>query len=768
MPNAHALSIPEQGRINPDLTISAIHRQPGTRTGYIGLADALRVIRRRIGVILLVVALAFVAALLFLATTPPTFKATTTVMVLPADQGLSSSVPNMVPTATDDAAIQTKVELLQSRALMKQTAQSLRLADDKEFSPPVQDRSWTDSLFAFLTPDAPAPRDSSDLAEMAERARSEAITDRLIDHISVARIARSNVIAITASSMDPAKAALIANRLVETYIHNQIDEANDSQRRQIKALSKRVAEVRSYLERAELAAAAYRRQHGLLSSQPEGTASNEVSQLSGLRVQAMSDSANDGRRAAAVLPGGAPVATSPLLTDLLQQETMLSRKVAELTTFYGPGYPQLIQAGAELTALRSRIRQESTRIQAELRAQAAASQARTAAVAAAISGLRNRSFGDGQAAVPLRALERNVGAVNAQYSALLNELNAKLGAPADNNPDISRVSRAPMPDAPAYPMPKRVLAIALLAALAIGILLAFIIDTMDTKLRTGEQVRRLLGIPTLAMVPELNAEEGKVHAAVAGRPRSRFAEAMRNLLIELEVRIPANRGRVVVITSPLEGEGKNTVAVSLAAAAAVLGRRAVVVDFDLRRPDPAMNEGNSEGKSAGVVAFLAKRALVDDLVTVEEEGHFAVIGVGETARDPGALIGSPQLPQLISELRDRFELVILNGPPILPVRDAKTLADQADATLLVLRWGRTSPEAAMAAMEIFGGQIAGAVINRVDYEAHAGRRYGDAIHHVSLSTAYYEAEPKRAGSRFRARRWARSLAGRVSESLHLT
>ena len=768
MSTAPALSHSGPGNANANFSLTAMHPQPGTRTGYVGLTDAVRIVRRRVGIILLVMALALIGALILLANIQPVFTATTTVMVLPSEQGASQLVPTTAPSSTDDAAIQTKVELLQSRALVRRTAQSLRLAEDEEFAPPAEQTRLSSQLFDFVTPSVPVVRNPEEVEELNARAKREAVIDRLIAHLRIDRVARSNLISITASSTDPVKAARIANRLVDMYIHNQINEAADDQRQEIKALSARVADVRGYLQRAEQSAASYRRAHGLLSSQPESNGSIEASQLSGLNAQAMSESALEERKAAARLPGGGAVATSPMLIELRQQETILARRMAELTSFYGAGYPQVIQTGAELSAVRSRLAQENSRILAELRSQANAAQARSAAVSGAIGRIRNQSFGDGQAAGPLRALERNVEAINMQYASLLNQLNAKIGSPPDDTPDISLVSRAPVPDSPAYPLPSRVLTIALIAALAIGVLLAFIVDTMDTKLRTAEQVWRLLGVPTLAMIPQLHEDHGTAHMVVAGRPRSRFAEAMRNLLIELESSVADKGSRVVLITSPLEGEGKNTVAKSLAATAAVLGRQAVVVDFDLRRPDPAMNADSAAHKSAGVVAFLTKRALVDDLVAVADEGNFAVVGVGEAAADPGALIASPQLPRLISELRDRFEFVIINGPPILPVRDAKTLADHADATLLVLRWGRTSPEAAMAAMEIFGKSVTGAVLNSVDYEAHAGRRYGDAIHHIARSQSYYELDPRPANLRDQVQLWFRRVMGKASEVLRLT
>lgn len=734
---------------------SATHQQSGSRTGYIGVADAARILRRRRWLIIFILFGAVLAALLFLSRAPAVYSTTTTVVVQPSDQSLAAAVPTMKSSESEEAAIQTKVELFQSRPLARQVVRSLHLEDDTEFSPPPGSPGLVDWALSLVSPSSPVSADPKERAEADERARSEAVIDNLIDHVSVQRVARSNVISITASSTDPVKAARIANRLVDIYIRNQIDGAEKNRTDEIAALSSRVADFRANLEVADAAAAAYRRQHGLLSSQPEAAGNAQAIALTGMLAQAQGDSASDARRAApVVVAGGALSATSALLTDLRQQETMLTRKMSQLSSFYGPGYPEIAQTSAELAALRGRIGQENARITADLQSQASASRAKSGSIGAVAGMVRSQSLSQGQAAVALRALEREVDAASNSYMTLLGQLNTKIASPLDDEADISRISRAPVPNDPSYPLPKRVLSVVAAAAVAMGMLLAFLMETMDTKLRTSEQVQRLLGMPTLAMIPEVEDEQAPIYSAVAGRPRSRFAEAMRNLLIEVESRTADLDSRVIVVTSPLQGEGKNTVATSLAAAAAVIGRHVVVVDFDLRRPGTE-SEGLSMSTGVGVVAYLAERALVDDLV-VGQEGGFTVIGVEENAADPGALIVSPRLPQLLAQLRERFELVILNAPPILPVRDAKTLADHADAALLVLRWGRTSPEAAATAMEIFGRPITGAVLNRVDYAVHADRHYGDAIHHVAQAANYYEQEA-RPGRFFRITRLIRRL-----------
>jgi capsular exopolysaccharide synthesis family protein len=230
---------------------------------------------------------------------------------------------------------------------------------------------------------------------------------------------------------------------------------------------------------------------------------------------------------------------------------------------------------------------------------------------------------------------------------------------------------------------------------------------------------------------------------------------MRNLLIELEARREAAGSHVVVVTSPLEREGKNTMSTSMAAAAASIGRNAVVVDFDLRRPG-IRHVSTNQPPATGVVAFLNDVAKFDDLVAIRDEARFAVIGAGEVTSDPGSLIASPRLPMLIKQLRERYDTIILNAPPLLPVRDAKTLADLADSTLLVLRWGKSDPEAARVAIELFDRPITGAVLNMVDYPVHARRRYGDSIHHVSRYSEYFDEQgtlPRWPGLRRALSRW---------------
>lgn len=721
-------------------SIAVADRSDMGRPGYLGIAEFLRVVRRRSSLILFLAVAGVLLSMIVIAKTVPVYTSTATVMVKLPSQSIDTANPNMVLTPNEETEIETKVELLQSRNSARVAAKSLRLEEDPEFAAQKDDGTglvrWLSQL---LVPPRPVLLDAQDQRDQEERARQEEIVDALINRLDVSRVARSSLIKVTASSTDPVKAARLANRTVETYIRGQIDDARESRQAAIQSLTERVFEVGGHLRRADVAVADYRRQHGLFDSRPGDSGVIQSNQLRGLFAQSRAEAAASSRRA---MPAGEISGSSPLLADLRQQEAVLERRLSELGTFYGSGHGDVVKTNAELVALRSRIEQETRRIAADLQNDAAAAGARSATIGSDLAGIRARTFQAGADSVPLRELERNAEAVNTLYMSLLNQLNEKIGTPADASSDLTLVSRAPVPEVPSKPVPAQALAIAASASVALGLLLAFAVEAMDTKLRTAEQVERLLGLQVLSMVPDLSAdiEAGHpAHAIIGLKPNSRFAEAMRNLLIELEARPKRGGTRVVVITSPLEGEGKNTTATSLAAAAAVVGRNVVLVDLDLRRPRIGFDvAGPATG--TGIVAYLSGVAAIDEVSVREEaQGRFAIIGAGEVPINPGALIASPRLPAFIDQLRRRYDLIILNAPPILPVRDAKTLADVADSTLLVLRWGYTNPEAARIAIDMFDRPITGAVMNMVDYAVHAKRRHGDAIHHIAGASGYYDA-----------------------------
>ena len=708
-------------------------RSPATpAASYAGVGDFIRILRRRRNLVLAVVGTIVLLTFLAVARMTPVYSTTAVVMIEPVDAIPGAVVTPAVASPSEEGRIATKLELLASRALARRVARTLNLDENKEFAPADASKPGIfEKVIGWFAPDRPNSdeglmRLDPEDRNAAAKARMEKVTDRLIDHLAVERVAKSHLINVTATSTDPYMAALIANRIAETHIKSQLTAERDSDEQRAEQLRMRVDQLRRQLQESDRSVAAYRSAHGMAAEKPEDLAQAELARLSGSLAEAQAELA-----ATSVRASDSSVVSSPVLNDLRGQEAGLQKKLSELTAFYGRGYPEVAATKAQLSTLQSRISTEVSRAAGSLRNEQQASAARAGQIAAEVGAVQSRSYSNGFADVALRDLEREAQTSNALYLSMLARLKEMEAKGDTQHSDVSIVSRAPVPDIPSYPKPKRALGVALIGSLILALILALAAETLDDRLRTGEQVKRILGLPTLAMVPQLPAlmREQLPENVVRDNPRSFFAESLRNLVIEIETRRTHAGSQVIVVTSPLPDEGKTTVAAGLAAAASAIGRRTVVVDLDMRqgtkgvaRPAPTSN--------SDIVDFLSDKAALDEVLSPGGDAtSYAMIGVTQSADDPGGLLESPRLGVLFSELRERFDLIVVNAPPILPVHDAKTLSRLADGALLVLRWGYTDPDAARTAIEVFGDGFIGAVLNRVDYRKHARRGYGDAIEH---------------------------------------
>jgi len=288
----------------------------------------------------------------------------------------------------------------------------------------------------------------------------------------------------------------------------------------------------------------------------------------------------------------------------------------------------------------------------------------------------------------------------------------------------------------------------LIGSFVLGCLLAFGKEMTDNRLRSSHQIRRRFQLRTLAMLPCVDRETlaAPSNNPVMRQPRSIFAETARSLYTDV-VRLSTGSSRVVTVTSSLPGEGKSTVALTLAAAASMVGRRTVLVDLDLRRHG-MLQELHKQTGGPDLIDYLSQRRSVSELnatLTARRQADDgpagklpAILSAYGPVIDPGALIASAELSRLVQELRQEFEFIVLNAPPLLAVRDAKVLSAMADDTLIVVRWGRTTVEEMQAAIDTLDRPPLGVVFNDVDYAEHARRRYSDPIQFIARATDYYD------------------------------
>jgi capsular exopolysaccharide synthesis family protein len=285
---------------------------------------------------------------------------------------------------------------------------------------------------------------------------------------------------------------------------------------------------------------------------------------------------------------------------------------------------------------------------------------------------------------------------------------------------------------PVSPRPLRNLALAGLLGLLIGIAGAIMREMLDVTIKTAETLRTVAGAPVLAVVP-FDPDAKKSPLVMSDSPQSARAEAFRHLRTNLQFVDVDQPVKAIVVTSSVPDEGKSTTAVNLALAFAEMGHRVVLIEADMRRPRVADYLG-VEG-AVGLSNVLAGQVSVDDVLQPWGQYHLQVLPSGFVPPNPSELLGSRNMAALLMHLRTRFDVILIDTPPLLPVTDAAVVATHADGAVLVTRSGKTAQarvRSALASLRAVESPVLGCVLNRQPIK---GEEY--------YYSTYYRDEPTR-------------------------
>ncbi len=718
--------------------------------GSFGGGDFLTVLRRRHRAILLTIGIVLAAVLIFVAVVPREYSATATMLVDTDDVQLPSFTDSTDATAASVAdatalrqyKIDTQIQLLSSRKVAGRVAKDLALHDDREFNPRSDDeRSAIAMRSSQLDPKSRISPAAARKVAAINQELLERVTDRLMTQIKVEQDGNTDFVKVTVTSHTPGKAARIANKIATIYVRTQIEERRVSRMHMAEALGRRVNELREQLISQEKEIAAYRRAHGL-----DPLTGNEALIAQTTRLASDLASTRGDAAVAATRSRNGSEAMSPLLADLLSTQNGIQGRLAQLATVYGEAHPDVQKARAEADQVGAQIERERRRVQSQLATESSAQAARASTFSGDLAAVRSQSFAQLSANVSLSELERNAQTTKAVYLEFLSRFKEIRRQDDLVSADASLSAPAAVPTSPSFPQTGQVLGIAACAALIFSVIVAVVAEGLDGQVRTAAQVYSLTGLETLGMVPDFSR---RPHATptfltVIKHPYTVFAEAVRSVGAALERQIASDRGKVILVTSALPADGKTTLAIGLTAAAVAMRRQAILVDLDLRRPGLAGYLGSAVIEK-DLIDYLEGNATIDEVIVANPDmPNVVAVPVNRPAEDAGILLASQKLEQLFQELRHRFQTVFVNAPPTLAVGDARVIAQLADTTLLILRWGKTSPDLLRAAAGHFEGMICGVVFNRVDYAKHARMMYGDTVQHYRRYRAYAEPAPKSA------------------------
>ncbi len=673
--------------------------------------------RRKLQVIAtaLLLSAGFGAALVVL---PSYYDATALLMVDTRQSSFRDLQATMAPAESDIIAIATQVSIVKSPAMAATVVDRLGLTQVPEFArrldapPGLLQRAQSAVMDWLHQPQAPSP--TLDAGQ-----RRQLTAGLLQQAISVVNDGKSYIISVRARTGNPKLSADIANAYVAAFLDYNQDEKVGAIHRANELLERQLPPLEERVRLADEAVESYQSQHGLIlnSTSEDGAAGSTVAdqQLMQINTQLLAATRDLSQRQASLsqiteaqrtgrLEAAPEVVSSTVIAGLRAQQAQLASQAASLAQTQSEANPVLRSAQAAEVSLQRRIGAEVSRIAASVESQVASSQAQVDQLHAELGRLQSVVGKQSQSSVVLRQLQSKARAERVIYQDYLGRFEASLNTSNLQVSDATAVSSAEAPIGKSGPPRTLYALVAVMAAAGLSAGLALLTERVRGGVRTLSQLEMQTGLYGLGFIPE--APRNLRRALRAGR-RTAYLESVNLVGDLLRFGRPRHRAQVVLVTSAAPAEGKTVFAASLAASVGASGGNALLIDCDLRRPSVSRLLRLKEGSEADETTAIIRRDEMPGVDVVTFRGR------QRDGRD-GDLMA--QIRTLVGKARERYDLVVLDAPPVLPFPDASKLSLEADGAVVVVRWRHTSPAMVLSAMRTlsaYGVNVLGGVVTQV-------------------------------------------------------
>jgi capsular exopolysaccharide synthesis family protein len=637
----------------------------------------------------------------------PLYRATATLELNPDPAQVVQTDDKQAPDQTqpDRDFLALQLGLIKSRNVAERVARGLNLGRDK----------------AFLR-HAPPPN-----------AGPETALGPLIRGFSASGTTSDRIMEISFVHPDPRIAAKVTNRFADEAIESSFERALGTTARSREFLERRLEATRRDLESSERALIDYARKAKIINV-VSGDAPTSGDSAGGTLVasnlvalnQQLADAQNarivaQQRYAQASAAAQAARASDSTVQSLQQQRAQLQAQYDQKLQTFQPDYPEMKALRAQISGLDSQIAASGSRassaVVGSLRADMIAAQNRESALQARINQLQSQFLDLNDRGVEYTILKRSVDANRSMYNALLQQLGVE-NSSATRTSSISIVDPAEVPGGPFSPNIPRTLTLALLLGMVLGSAGVIGADRFYDTINTPDDLKAI-NLAVLGVVPA--APKKELLDDLIANPRSQIAEAFHSARASLQFAKAGGAPRSILFTSARASEGKTSTAIAIAADFLSIGKRVVVIDADLRKP-------SLRGESPGLSGVLAKASTLDDSLLVTDNSHLWLLPAGRLPPNPTALLEGRAIEDLLRSLESRFDVVIIDGPPVLGFADAPLLSAVAEATVLVVAarsTSRSGAQNAVARLQATGAMVIGGILNKFDRKA-AGFGYGNS------------------------------------------
>jgi capsular exopolysaccharide synthesis family protein len=726
---------------------------------------------RRKWIIVTCVIVAFAISVLWVLQMTPRYVAEAVVVVESRRENVVNIQSVLQGISPDFYTNETEAQILRSRGLAARVVDQLNLVKDPSLNPllappkPGLQSVLRDlnlgELVSDLLPDLARdmfPGRTEDvaakLAALPQDQRDKAVRERVIDaflaNLTVTAQERSRAIRISFIAENADLAAQAVNTLADIYILDTVNAKYDATSRASDWLNGRVADLRARTQESQQALEAYRRKIGIIDLGQRATLlTQQLAELNSKLIAARTERGEAQAKyqqlrrlltSSANIDSANAVLDSPLIQRLREQEAVVLREIGELKTVLREEHPRLVLKRNELADLQGNIRKEIEKIGINEQSKLAIAQARETTLQQEVGKLQSQIQEQNEAEVSLRQLESELNANKQLYETVLSRFKeTDVQGQSVQTADARMISPATPPARPAYPKKTLIVGFALVVSVVLGIAIVFLLEHLDSGFRSMRQLEASSGVVTIGMVPQVTGlRSAAPQDQVIERPHSVFSESIRGIRTALLLSNVDKPPRTVLFTSSVPGEGKTSTVLALARASAKAGQRVVVLDCDVRAPSVHTQLGMPNLR--GLVDVLSGDAKLEDVIEIDDRSGAHFITAGSAAPNPTDLLGSARMRQLLERLREVYDLVVIDTPPVLAVSDVLILLRLADKTCFLVRWGKTHRGAAMGALRQVmdaGASLLGTVLTQVDAKKHAQYHYGNSAYYYGAYKKYY-------------------------------
>ncbi len=674
-----------------------------------GLLDYWRIIMRYKWSIICLALLGVLVGGITAYSTVPVYRADSTILIEPGQPKITN-ISQLEGNSSILLFYETQYEIIRSRSITEKVIDTLRL---EEQVPGV-------------------------LGELTHQEKKAALVELIQANLSVKGGKLSQIVSISYESDDPQFAAKIANAITKAYIEQGLEARLTTVKQATSWLSGRLGGLRGQVDASEDALRNYQLKEEMIATNSRQNIINarSVSATTGL-VEAQTERSeaeihyNQVRR---VLQDGSGsgalvhMLDSPTVLMLSDEVANLNRKISELSERYGVKHPKMLAVKSDRKDVQQRLKAEINKAVSGIRTVYEGAVDKEREMKRSLDRLQHEMREFTGKAFQLAKLEREVEANREIYETFLARFK-EISVEKENNLSNARViDAAEVPLLPYKPNKKRIMLVSLILGLFGGIALAFVRARMDNTFNTSEQVEEKLMLPVLSMIPKLNKSDGDPDRQSITNPRTTFAEAMnaiRTGIIYSRIDDPI---KTIMVTSAVPGEGKTTLSINLATSFSKLGRT-LLIDLDLRKGRLGQAFGITE--NIGLMEWMMKKdSLEKNLVQDKEQKSLYVMPCVTKPRNPLEMVSSQTFQTAFAELKEQFDYIVIDTPPVLAVSDAIVISHLADGVILSLKASATTQHMAQDALKRLSssGQGAmGVVMAMVDFRklsSYYGSYYG--------------------------------------------